>query len=144
MHCYVQTFDFGTKVRNLFNAAKEYVPKRHCGAIGVSPSTIVRLLEPYRKWIKTITTDNGSEFFRHEYITRKLGVKVYFADPHAPWQKGGIENTNGLIRQYIPNGTEFKNVSQQKIKMIQRKINARPREKLNILTPDEVVYKKTL
>ena len=75
---------------------------------------IVRLLEPYRKWIKTITTDNGSEFFCHEYITRKLGIKVYFADPNAPWQKGGIENTNGLIRQYIPNGTDFKNVSQQK------------------------------
>jgi len=113
-------------------------------AIEVSPSTIVRLLKPYRKWIKTITTDNGSEFFRHEYITRKLGIKVYFADPHAPWQKGSIENTNGLIRQYIPNGTDFKNVSQQKIKMIQRKINARPGKKLNILTPDEVVYKKTL
>ena len=76
--------------------------------------TIVHLLEPYRKWIKTITTDNGSEFFRHEYITRKLGIKVHFADPHAPWQKGAIENTNGLIRQYIPNGTDFKNVSQQK------------------------------
>ena len=97
--------------------------------------TIVRLLEPYRKWIKTITTDDGSEFFRHEYITRKLGIKVYFADPHAPWQKGGIENTNGLIRQYIPNGTDFKNVSQQKIKMIQRKISARPREKLGFSTP---------
>ena len=60
--------------------------------------TIVHLLEPYLKWIKTITTDNGSEFFRHEYIAKKLGAKVYFADPHAPCQKGGIENTNGLIR----------------------------------------------
>ena len=76
-------------------------------------------------------------------FTKKLGIKVYFADPHAPWQKGGIENTNGLIRQYIPNGTDFGDVSQQRIKMIQRKINARPREKLNFLTPDEVVYKKT-
>ena len=57
--------------------------------------------------------------------------------------KGGIENTNGLIR-YIPNGTDFNDVSQQRIKMIQRKINARPRKKLNFLTPDEVVYKKTL
>ena len=100
-------------------------------------------MEPYRKWIKTITTDNGSEFFRHEYITKKLGVKVYFADRHAPWQKGGIENTNGLIRQNIPNSTDFNDVSQQRIKMIQRKINARPREKLISLTPDGVVYKKT-
>ncbi len=123
---------------------KDMSQKDIAAAIEVSPSTIVRLLKPYRKWIKTITTDNGSEFFRHEYITRKLGIKVYFADPHAPWQKGSIENTNGLIRQYIPNGTDFKNVSQQKIKMIQRKINARPGKKLNILTPDEVVYKKTL
>ena len=72
--------------------------------------TIVHRLEPYRKWIKTITTDNVSEFFRHEYITKMLGVKVYFADRHAPWQKGGIENANGLIRQYIPNSTDFKNV----------------------------------
>ena len=93
---------------------KDMSQKGSAAAIGVSPSTIVRLLKPYRKWIKTITTDNGPEFFRHEYITRKLGIKVYFADPHAPWQKGGIENTNGLIRQYIPNGTDFKNVSQQK------------------------------
>lgn len=71
----------------------------------------------------------------------RLG-KFNIADPHAPWQKGGIENTNGLIRQYIPNGTDFKDASQQKIKMIQRKINTRPREKLNFLTPDKVVYKK--
>ena len=104
---------------------------------------IVHLLEPFKKWIKTIATDNGSEFYCHEYITKKLGVKVYFADPHAPWQKGGIENTNGLIRQYIPKGTDFKDISQQKIKMIQRKINARPREKLNFLSPDEAVHKKT-
>ena len=119
-------------------------PKDIAAAIVVSPSTIARLLEPYRKWIKTITTDNGSESFRHEYITRKLGIIVYFADPHAPWQKGGIENTNSLIRQYIPNGNDLKNISLQRIKMIQRKINARPREKLNFLTPDEVGYKKTL
>ena len=76
-------------------------------------------------------------------IMRKLPHgKNAFADPHAPWQKGGIENTNGLIRQYIPNGTDFNDVSQQRIKMIQRKINARPREKLNFITPDEVVTKR--
>lgn len=84
---------------------------------------------------KTITTDNGSEFYCHEYIAKKLSTKVYFADPHAPWQKGGIENTNGLIRQYIPKGNDLKDVSQQRIKMIQRKIK--------FLTPDEAVYKKT-
>ena len=49
--------------------------------------TIVHFWGSYRKWIKTITTDDGSEFSRHEHITRKLGIKVYFADPHSPWQK---------------------------------------------------------
>lgn len=105
--------------------------------------TVVHLLEPYKKWIKTIATDNGPEFYDHEYIAKKLGVKVYFADPHAPWQKGGIENTNGLIRQYIPKGTDFKDVSQQRIKTIQIRINERPRQKLGFLTPNEAIYKKT-
>ena len=102
---------------------------------------IVHLLEPYKYLLKTITTDNGSEFFCHEYITKRLGIKVYFADPHAPWQKGLIENTNGLIRQYIPKGTDFDTVSQQKIKEIQRQINTRPRAKLKFLSPDEAFVK---
>ena len=68
----------------------------------------------------------------------------YHLEMARQYESGHIEHTNGLIRQYIPNGTDFKNVSQQKNKKIQRKINARPREKLNFLTPDEVVYKKTL
>jgi IS30 family transposase len=103
--------------------------------------TIVRLLEPFKDRIKTIVTDNGVEFFNHEYITKRIGVKVYFADPHAPWQKGGIENTNALIRQYIPKGTDFNEISQQRIKMITIKINNRPREKLAFSTPQECFYR---
>jgi IS30 family transposase len=104
--------------------------------------TVVHLLEPFKPFIKSITTDNGTEFTRHDYITKKLGVTVYFADPHAPWQKGAIENINGLIRQYIPNGTDFKQVSQQKISAIQDRINRRPREKINFSTPMECFYEK--
>lgn len=103
---------------------------------------IAYLLEPFKGIFHTITTDNGVEFMRHEYITKRLGIKVYFADPHAPWQKGNIENTNGLIRQYIPKGTDFSTISQQKIKMIQDKINNRPRQKLNFLTPAEAFSKE--
>jgi len=103
--------------------------------------TVVRLLEPFKNVIRSITTDNGTEFANHEFITKRLGVKIYFAHPHAPWQKGAVENGNGLIRQYIPNGTDFKYVSQQKIKAIQDKINTRPREKLNFSTPKECFYK---
>lgn len=132
MHCYVQTFDFGTKVRNFFTAAKVYVPKRYCSCYRSKP------LNYYNGAIVTII-DRSTDWL----MMRKLPHgKDAFADPHAPWQKGGIENTNGLIRQYIPNGIDFKNVSQQTIKMIQRKINASPRGKLNFLTQDEVVYKK--
>lgn len=105
---------------------------------------VVWLLEPYKQHIKTITTDNGTEFTCHEYITQKLGVKVYFADPYSSWQKGAIENANGLIRQYIPKAAEFSKISHQKVKQVMEKINARPREKLNFLTPNECFYEKII
>lgn len=104
--------------------------------------TVVRILNPYKKYLKTITTDNGLEFAYHEYITRKLGVKVYFTDPYSSWQKGAIENLNGLIRQYIPKSSSFDNISHQFVTKVALKINQRPREKLNFLTPFECFYEK--
>ena len=74
------------------------------------------------------TTDNGTEFACHEMIAKSIGTKVYFADPYSSWQKGNIENVNGLIRQYIPKNTCFSNISQQQITKIMQKINTRPRE----------------
>ena len=79
-----------------------------------------RLLLPYRKHIKTITTDNGPEFAAHKQITEYLGAVVYFADPYASWQKGAVENTNKLIRQYIPKQANFDDFTDRKIAMIQR------------------------
>lgn len=102
--------------------------------------TVVRLLMPYKAFLKTITTDNGLEFACHEYITRKLGVTVYFTDPYSSWQKGSIENQNGLIRQYIPKSSTFEGVSHQFITKVTDKINRRPREKLNFRTPFECFY----
>jgi len=95
----------------------------------------IRLLLPYMgDGVKTITTDNGSEFCAHEKITKALeGVTFYFADSYCSWQKGAIENANKLIRQYIQKGTDFAKVIPAFIKKIQAKINARPREKLNFL-----------
>ena len=72
-----------------------------------------KLLLPYRKHIKTITTDNGPEFAAHKLITEYLGAVAYFADPYASWQKGTVENTNKLIRQYIPKKANFE-ISQTK------------------------------
>jgi len=106
--------------------------------------TVVRILMPYKNYIKTITTDNGLEFAGHEYITKKLGVQVYFTDPYSSWQKGAIENVNGLIRQYIPKSTSFENISHQYVAKIVDKINHRPREKLNFRTPLECFYENIL
>ena len=102
-----------------------------------------RLLLPYKgEGLKTITTDNGSEFAAHEWLSKMLGgVPIYFTDSYSSWQKGNIENTNKLIRQYIPKGTDISTVTDKRIASIQAKINARPREKLKFLTPNEVFFK---
>ena len=97
-----------------------------------------RLLLPYKKHIKTITTDNG----HHELITKYLGAVVYFADPYASWQKGAIENTNKLIRQYIPKQANFDDFTDKKIASIQKKINSRPRQKLRFETPKAEFFKR--
>ena len=97
-----------------------------------------RLLLPYKQYVHTITTDNGSEFACHETITKKIGAKVYFADPYSSWQKGSIENMNKLVRQYIPKGSSFDGLDNKTIKQIQMKINKRPREKLNFEPPIKV------
>lgn len=109
--------------------------------------TVVRLLYAFRKDIKTITTDNGTEFAAHKDITRGLRLKgkedivVYFTDPYCSWQKGAVEYTNKLIRQYIPKGANFNDFSQHKISNIAKKLNLRPRKKLGFLTPKEVFFK---
>ena len=103
--------------------------------------TAVRLLYPYRRNVLTITTDNGSEFSRHEVISRRLNAPVFFADSYSSWQKGVIENTNKLIRQYIPKGTDFNMLTDEYIHSVQLKINRRPREKLNFSTPKDEFFK---
>jgi IS30 family transposase len=110
---------------------------------------VIRLLLPYKNTIRTITTDNGSEFCAHQLISKALAPKgtknpnlVYFADSYASWQKGAIENANKLIRQYIPKGTDFSTVSDEFIRKIQYKINRRPRKKLNFKSPKQVFFKQ--
>ena len=83
--------------------------------------TVIHLLSPFKEHIKSITTDNGTEFACHEMIAKSLGVTIYFADPYASWQKGAIENANGLIRQYVPKKTLSISAS-NKSRSIQRKL----------------------
>ena len=111
----------------------------------------IRLLFPYRQFIKTITTDNGSEFCSHKLISTALSPKgrkdnnlVYFADSYASWQKGAIENANKLIRQYIPKGTDFNMITDKFIKHVQYKINDRPGKKINFKSPKNAFFKEIL
>ena len=105
---------------------------------------VFELLLPYKENLKTITTDNGVEFAAHEQITKKLQVPVYFADPYSSWQKGAIENANKLIRQYIPKGTDFDDITDEQIKQIQYKINRRPRKKLGFSSPKVEFFKQLI
>ena len=108
---------------------------------------VVRLLFPFRDYVRHITTDNGTEFAAHLEITKGLSRKggrkvvVYFADSYAAWQKGTIENANKLIRKYIPKSANFNDFSNARIKKIQYKLNNRPREKLNFETPKHCFFK---
>lgn len=109
---------------------------------------VIRLLFPYRHTIRTITTDNGSEFCAHLLISKALAPKgtknpnlIFFADSYSSWQKGAIENANKLIRQYIPKGTDFATLTDAFIRRVQHKINRRPRKKLNFDSPKNVFFR---
>lgn len=103
---------------------------------------IISLMFAFRGSILTITTDNGTEFSAHKIIAEKLKTVVYFADSYCSWQKGAIENYNKLVRQYIPKGTDLSTLSSSFIMEVQKKINDRPREKLDFSTPKIEFYKK--
>jgi transposase, IS30 family len=102
--------------------------------------TVVQLLTAYINSVHTITGDNGTEFADHQTIAKKLKTSFFFTHPYAAWEKGLIENTNKLIRQYISKKTNLEQLNQQQIKQIQHKLNNRPRAKLNFYSPKELFF----
>ena len=100
----------------------------------------LRLLTPFKEIIHTITSDNGLEFANHENISKALNCNYYFCHPYSSWERGLNEYTNGLIRQYIPKGSSFENITQERIQEVEDKINHRPRKNLGWRTPYEVFY----
>lgn len=93
---------------------------------------------------KTLTYDQGKEMARHEQLARRLRIEVYFADPHSPWQRGTNENTNGLIREYLPRGLDLASISQGYLNAIARQLNDRPHRCLGYETPAEVFAREIL
>jgi transposase, IS30 family len=87
---------------------------------------------------KTLTYDQGSEMARHETLAKRLRMDVFFCDPHSPWQRGSNENANGLIREYLPKGTDLSTVTQAQLTAIENSLNNRPRAILGFATPAEV------
>jgi len=103
-------------------------------------SAIVDKLQPLAARVKTLTFDNGKEFARHAYIDEKLQSTAYFARPFASWERGSNENLNGLLRQYVPKKRAMSTVTDEEIRMIQNRLNNRPRKRLGFKTPAEVFH----
>ncbi len=102
-------------------------------------TVIIRRLSKHPdKLVKSITYDNGSENVLHQEINAKLGVQSFFCKPYHSWEKGSVEQVNGLIRRYLPKGTNFNNVTTTEINRIEKRLNNRPRKCLNYQTPYEM------
>ena len=107
------------------------------GAQGASKA-MARLLKPMAHCVKTITTDNGGEFALHEWLDAQLGCTSCFCRPYASCERGSNENTNGLIRQYLPKKRDLSTVTQDEVDMIMDRLNNRPRKRLEFKTPNQV------
>jgi len=103
---------------------------------------IEELLYPLAEKVKTITSDNGREFANHQSVEKKLKATFYFAHPFAAWERGTNENTNGLVRQYFPKGSDFSKITEREIQQAIARLNNRPRKRLNYRTPQQVFFKE--
>lgn len=116
---------------------KTFIRKTASKTSTQTTTSILEALKPLSNNIKSITYDNGNEFSKHEIINKELQCKSYFCKPYASYEKGTVENINGLIRRFFPKGTNFDNVSDVEIQYVEDWINNRPMKILNYLTPNE-------
>ena len=129
-------------VVSLVDRASKYsllgqVDKKTKEAVG---STSIRLLGSDEFPVHTITADNGKEFADHHRVAEDLDADFYFATPYRSWERGLNEHTNGLVRGYFPKGTDFRKVSDEEVRKVQDRLNARPRKVLGYRTPAEVMF----
>jgi IS30 family transposase len=103
----------------------------------------IEMLQPFKVMQHSITADNGLEFADHEHIAEELDTDVYFADPCASYQRGANENANGLLRQYVPKGSDLRTVTNNLMAKYQQRLNLRPRKTLGFIQPD-LIFKEQL
>lgn len=104
-------------------------------------SAIIQMLKPYKLKTLTITCDNGTEFTAHQDMARELDAEVFFTHPYASWERGTNENTNGLLRQYFPKGSDFSKITNEQVRFAKNRLNTRPRKCLAGRTPVMVFFK---
>jgi IS30 family transposase len=103
---------------------------------------LIELIEAHPGLFKTITADNGTEFHSYREVEAATGVTIYFATPYHSWERGTNENTNGLIRQYLPKRTSMKAITQARCNAIAAALNNRPRKRYRFRTPLEQLQKE--
>ena len=101
------------------------------------------MLKPLKRFVKTITYDNGKEFVQHELVAKALKCDSYFAAPYHSWERGQNENANGLLRQYFPKSMELDSVTEKEVIIAVDKLNSRPRKCLGYKTPYEAFKEST-
>jgi len=101
---------------------------------------VIEKLQPLRDDVHTITSDNGREFAGHAEIAEALCAEFYFAHPYHSWERGLNENTNGLVRQYFPKGSDFSAITDERVQAVARRLNERPRKTLGYQTPNAVFF----
>ncbi len=130
-------------VVSLVDRASKYtclqrVDRRTSAAVSAA---MVDLLRPSAAPVHTVTADNGKEFAGHAGVAAELGAGFHFATPYHSWERGLNERTNGLVRQYLPKGTDLRAVTDAEVRAVQDRLNARPRRALGYRTPAEVLHK---
>lgn len=120
-----------TERKTLFNIIEKIPDKKACTV----KKALLKALKPYKGKVYSITSDNGTEFARHETVAEQIGLNWYFADPYKSQQRGCNENQNGIIREYFKIDTDLDLFTNMDIKNIQQKLNARPRKKNDFLSP---------
>lgn len=136
----------GTAILTIVDRRSRYTRIRRVNKLDTAhvAKATASVLRSHRDVNKTITNDNGREFQRDEEMQIKLDIPIYFCDPASPWQRGTVENTNGLIRQYLRKGADFDNLPDWLESAVEDTLNFRPRRTLGYRTPHEVFHNQSL